>query len=262
MSRADLGVDRRLQPRVEIEIAPSTKIVAADKPRIETGMKDFDDVLGGGLTYGASLLFGAEPGTGKSTLMRQVLKCAANRNHRGFYLTAEEHASQARMQMDRLGAVHREVFVSETRDFRKAIDLVYKWAPRIVVVDSIQKMRDPKCKGAPGGRLQLDAIMELCKTLPDKVAFIFIGHSTKTGRFAGTQDVKHDVDQVMWMMKDTMDPNSRPLMMEKNRFGATNIERTLIMGTRGFCNYGKDDPRHGQPDATDANVEEEGDSDD
>lgn len=268
MSRATFGVDRRYTERVQIDIQQSIKVKPTDKPKLETGMKDFDDVLGGGLTLGANLILGSEPGVGKSTLMRQMLKCAANRGNRGLYVSAEESAGQARNSMDRIGAVHSEVFLTETTDFRRVIDLIYKYQPRIVVVDSLQEMHDPQSKGEPGGKLQLNAIMRLLKTLPDELAFIFIGHSTKAGKFAGTQTVKHVMDQVVWMLKDEMDPNIRPLRPEKNRFGTTAIERSLIMGPRGFCNYGKDDPRKDAPNDTtgvenaDNNVEEDTDGED
>ena len=40
--------------------------------RLQTGIKEFDFVLGGGIVPGSMVLVGGEPGIGKSTLLLQV----------------------------------------------------------------------------------------------------------------------------------------------------------------------------------------------
>src|SRR5262245_37115328 len=42
-------------------------------PRLETGIRELDRVLGGGLVPGSLVLLGGEPGIGKSTLLLEAL---------------------------------------------------------------------------------------------------------------------------------------------------------------------------------------------
>ncbi len=110
-------------------------------PRLErwqTGLREFDFVLGGGIVPGSVVLVGGEPGIGKSTLL---LQCAARLEHAGIrtlYVSGEESPDQVRLRADRLtldaGAVH---VLGETRleaitHHARALDA------QVVFVDSIQ----------------------------------------------------------------------------------------------------------------------------
>ena len=50
-----------------------SEVSAKNAPRIDTGIPEFDRVLGGGLVAGQVVLIGGDPGVGKSTLLLQAL---------------------------------------------------------------------------------------------------------------------------------------------------------------------------------------------
>src|SRR5256886_11059997 len=84
--------------------------------RWQTGLAEFDFVLGGGIVPGSVVLVGGEPGIGKSTLL---LQCAARLEAAGvptLYVSGEESPEQVRLRATRLtedaGAVH---VLGETR---------------------------------------------------------------------------------------------------------------------------------------------------
>ncbi|HVJ73158.1 MAG TPA: DNA repair protein RadA, partial [Casimicrobiaceae bacterium] len=53
-------------------VRPLASIVARERPRVPTGLDEFDRVLGGGLVAGGVVLLGGDPGIGKSTLLLQA----------------------------------------------------------------------------------------------------------------------------------------------------------------------------------------------
>lgn len=64
------------------------------QPRILTGISDFDDVLGGGLTPNRSYLLEGTPGSGKTTIALQFLLEGARLGERGLYITLSETAAE------------------------------------------------------------------------------------------------------------------------------------------------------------------------
>src|SRR2546426_4979281 len=71
--------------------------------RWQTGLAEFDFVLGGGIVPGSLTIVGGEPGIGKSTLL---LQCAARLEAAGvptLYVSGEESAEQVRLRADRIG---------------------------------------------------------------------------------------------------------------------------------------------------------------
>src|SRR5688500_2295167 len=73
-------------------------------PRILTGIKEFDRVLGGGLVPGSLVLLGGSPGIGKSTLTNMALGNVAGAGRTTLYVSGEESAAQIRLRAERLGA--------------------------------------------------------------------------------------------------------------------------------------------------------------
>src|SRR5436309_516163 len=75
---------------------------AAGFERWQTGLREFDFVLGGGIVPGSVVLVGGEPGIGKSTLL---LQCAARLEQAGvptLYVSGEEAPDQIRLRAERL----------------------------------------------------------------------------------------------------------------------------------------------------------------
>src|SRR5881409_1069675 len=88
--------------------APAARVVAlrdVEVPRVErlqTGIGEFDRVLGGGLVPGSLVLLGGSPGIGKSTLTNMALGHLQRTGHRTLYVSGEESAEQVRLRAERL----------------------------------------------------------------------------------------------------------------------------------------------------------------
>src|SRR5512137_738668 len=61
------------------EVRPLADMSLADRARIPSGMGELDRLLGGGFVPGGVILFGGEPGIGKSTLLLQVAHALAEK---------------------------------------------------------------------------------------------------------------------------------------------------------------------------------------
>ncbi|HIL28284.1 MAG TPA: DNA repair protein RadA, partial [Micavibrio sp.] len=83
---------------------------SADRiPRMQSGIKEFDRVTGGGLVPGSAILTGGDPGIGKSTLLLQVVCALSNRGQRCVYISGEESVDQVRLRADRMGLANSKV---------------------------------------------------------------------------------------------------------------------------------------------------------
>ena len=78
------------------------EITFDDEERLDTGIKELDRVLGGGIVKGSLVLVGGDPGIGKSTLLLQVCS-SVNLKGIVLYVSGEESIRQIKMRADRLG---------------------------------------------------------------------------------------------------------------------------------------------------------------
>ena len=72
-------------------------------PRNQTGIKEFDRVIGGGFVPGSAILLGGDPGIGKSTILLQAAAALAEHGKQVVYISGEEAIAQLRMRASRLG---------------------------------------------------------------------------------------------------------------------------------------------------------------
>ena len=72
--------------------------------RIDTGIADLNQVLGGGLMPGGVTLIAGQPGIGKSTILMQ-LAAYISKDKPVLYASGEESASQVKLRAERLGAI-------------------------------------------------------------------------------------------------------------------------------------------------------------
>lgn len=202
------------------------KIVSIDSaessvtPRIKTGNREFDRVLGNGIVSGSLVLLGGEPGVGKSTLLLQVAELLASKGSKVLYISGEESPEQIKMRGERLGIASPNLLLStETR-----IDLVAEMAARqqpvLLIVDSIQTMFNPAMTSVPGSVGQIREctmhFLKIAKKL--NLPIILIGHITKDGSIAGPKLLEHIVDAVLYFEGDTR-RNQKLVRTVKNRFG-------------------------------------------
>ncbi len=189
------------------------------KPRIKTGIGEFDEVIGGGLVPGSLVLLGGDPGIGKSTL---ALQLSMQTEGSVLYVSGEESVSQIKLRADRINKNHQLDVLAET-DLMAVLGSVENQQPELVIIDSIQTMYSEEASGVAGGVAQVtnavQQIMRLAKQ--NHITFILIGHVTKEGYLAGPKTLEHMVDTVLYLEGERF-ASFRILRCVKNRFGTTN----------------------------------------
>ena len=65
-------------------ISPISEVSSAEADRMVSGIGEVDRVLGGGLVPGSIVLFGGDPGIGKSTLLLQLGRTPGGRRTEGL----------------------------------------------------------------------------------------------------------------------------------------------------------------------------------
>lgn len=208
--------------------------LSAYKP-LPTGIGELDRVLAGGLLPGSATLLGGEPGTGKSTLLLQVLASMASSGQRCLLVAAEEAAHQVRRRAGRLGAEVPGVFVVEATQLQAVEQAIANLAPDVVVVDSIQAISDPDIGSPAGSMAQVAAcansLVALAKGLG--AALVLVGHVTKDGALAGPRALEHLVDTVLSFEGDRY-LSLRAVRAVKHRFGPTGETGLFEMGEDGL----------------------------
>lgn len=211
-----------------------TELDPKGEQRYQTGMKELDRVLGGGIVKGGLMLIGGDPGIGKSTLLLQI--CAhLGRTLTILYVSGEESERQIKLRADRLGVASDNLYVLCETDIQTILEAMHAQKPDILIVDSIQTMSLADVSSSPGSVTQVrectSAIMRAAKSV-DTPVFI-VGHVNKDGNIAGPKVMEHIVDCVLYFEGDRH-TSYRMLRCAKNRYGATNEIGMFEMRDRGL----------------------------
>ena len=205
------------------EPLPFSQIESGRQLYQPTGLSELDRVLGGGLVEGALLLFGGEPGIGKSTLLLQVCANLSRLGKRVLYITGEESARQVKLRAERLSADTSEMLILAENAMDAIEKRLEQIQPDYCVVDSIQTMYRPEMASAPGSVSQIrestSLLMRYAKT--SGCTIMLVGHVTKEGTIAGPRVLEHMVDVVLSFEGDHQH-EYRLLRATKNRFGSVN----------------------------------------
>ncbi|GIX31848.1 MAG: DNA repair protein RadA [Porticoccaceae bacterium] len=210
--------------------------VAVDEaPRLPTGSRELDLVLGGGLVPGSCVLIGGEPGAGKSTLLLQVLCHLAAGGRGTLYVTGEESPQQVALRARRLGLSGTPVRVMAETCAETVCATAARLRPEVLVVDSIQVMHLPELTSAPGSVSQVrECAALLVRFAKQHGAVLFlVGHVTKDGALAGPKVLEHMIDCSLYL-EGSRDSHFRTLRAHKNRFGAANELGVFAMTERGL----------------------------
>jgi len=203
--------------------------------RLDTGVNDLNDVLGGGILPGGVILLAGQPGIGKSTLLLQVTAHVAS-SVPVLYASGEESASQVKLRAKRLGADGSEQlsFVAST----SADDIaatIRSGAYKLVIIDSIQTLSLDDITSAPGTVSQItnssNVIIRAAKE--SGAAVVLVGHVTKEGSIAGPKVLEHLVDVVLQFEGDRYG-GFKVVRAAKNRFGSTNEAAIFEMEEEGL----------------------------
>jgi DNA repair protein RadA/Sms len=192
-----------------------------DFPRIAVPGKELTRVLGGGIVPGSIVLFGGEPGIGKSTLMLQL--ALRLKNLKVLYVSGEESEQQIKMRAERIGVTTDNCFILQETNTQNIFQQIVEIEPQLVILDSIQTLHSSYIESSPGSVSQVrECAAEFLRFAKETNTPVFmIGHITKEGSLAGPKVLEHMVDTVLQFEGDR-NHIYRLLRATKNRFGSTN----------------------------------------
>ena len=210
------------------------EISGTEYPRILLSDQELNRVLGGGLVQGSLILFGGEPGIGKSTLLLQL--AVKLKGQRVLYVSGEESDQQIKMRADRIGIENDTCFILTETNIQNIFTQAEEIQPQLLVIDSIQTLYSSQIESSPGSISQVrECTAQLLRYAKlSNVPVFLIGHITKEGSLAGPKVLEHMVDAVLQFEGDR-NHVYRLLRSIKNRFGSTNelgIYEMLSSGLR------------------------------
>lgn len=211
-----------------------SEISGTEYPRIILSDQELNRVLGGGLVQGSLILFGGEPGIGKSTLLLQL--AVKLKEQRVLYVSGEESDQQIKMRADRIGIENETCFILTETNIQNIFKQAEEIQPQLLVIDSIQTLYSSQIESSPGSISQVrECTAQLLRyAKQSNVPVFLIGHITKEGSLAGPKVLEHMVDAVLQFEGDR-NHVYRLLRSIKNRFGSTNelgIYEMLSSGLR------------------------------
>ncbi len=216
-------------------ISPISEVQSAETGRLPTGIGEVDRVLGGGFVPGSIVLFGGDPGIGKSTLLLQLAARLAAAGHPTLYVTGEESAAQVRGRAERVDGVVPNLGLVATNELETAVGAIGGAAPSLAVVDSVQTMTSAELAGPAGSVGQVREVAtrlaELAKA--GRTCVALVGHVTKEGTVAGPRTLEHLVDAVIYLEGERLG-STRLVRGAKNRFGSTDEVGVLEMRGDGL----------------------------
>lgn len=210
------------------------EVSLAELPRISSGYKELDRVLGGGIVPGSAMLIGGHPGAGKSTLLLQTM-CSLAERMPVLYVTGEESLQQVAMRAHRLGLPNNKLRMLAETSVEQICHLALQEKPAVMVIDSIQVMHVADVSSSPGSVSQVrESAAHLTRFAKQhQVAIFMVGHVTKDGALAGPKVLEHCVDCSVLLEGDA-DSRYRTLRCQKNRFGAINELGVFAMTSQGM----------------------------
>lgn len=209
------------------------EINTEDEQRYDTGFKELNRVLGGGIVKGSLILLGGDPGIGKSTILMQICKSLNELNV--LYVSGEESKRQLKLRADRLNVVNSDLSIITETDVEIVCEQIKSVKPDLVMIDSIQTMMISQLSSSAGSITQVrESTNLIMRTAKDyDIPVIVVGHVNKEGSIAGPKVLEHIVDTVLYFEGDKQ-MSCRILRAVKNRFGSTNEIGVFEMTDKGL----------------------------
>ena len=210
-------------------------IIVDEYDKIETGLQEFNRVMGGGIVQGSLNLIGGDPGVGKSTLMLMIARELCRAGLKVLYVCGEESLEQTKNRADRLGVIADQLYLYCETHFSNIKAQVEELEPDALIIDSIQIVYKPEIASLPGSVIQVKEIAMECMHIAKQMGItsFLIGHVTKSGDLAGPRVLEHIVDVVLDFEGDP-DLGLRILRARKNRFGPTDEVAIFQMNEKGL----------------------------
>lgn len=220
--------------------------IGEGEDRIMTGIEPLDRVLGGGLVVGSLIILGGDPGTGKSSILWQVLDAVQQPGAR-LYATGEESVRQVTMTARRIGAANPQIHVVHETQIESVLWHARELQAAIVVVDSIHCAQSEASRGQPGSDHQVKACCHLLRQYAKSTdtTVLAVSHVNKDGDVSGAMALEHlgDATLMLSLGIEGTDIGApwRELRAKKNRFGSTLEVGLLQMTNRGLVAAGEGD---------------------
>ena len=209
------------------------EISYSSENRIVTRDKELNRVLGGGIVPGSLILFGGDPGIGKSTLLLQF--ALSSKSKKILYVSGEESEKQIKMRAERINKNSEHCYILTETSTNNIFQEIEKIQPDILIIDSIQTIHTSYLESAPGSVSQIrECTSELIKFAKEtSTAVLLIGHINKDGAIAGPKVLEHMVDTVLQFEGDR-NHVYRILRTIKNRFGSASELGVYEMSGNGL----------------------------
>jgi len=202
--------------------------------RLDVGIPEINQLLGGGLVKGSVNLISGQPGIGKSTLLIQL---AANLaiSQQVLYVSAEESYDQVSDRAQRLKLNKNNLSIINSYSTDDILATIISGKYDVLIIDSIQTISCSWVNSAVGSIGQItnstQSLTQIAKEY--NVTLLIIGHVTKDGSIAGPKLLEHMVDVVMQLEGDRYG-GFKILKSQKNRFGSTAEVIIFELNEAGF----------------------------
>jgi predicted ATP-dependent serine protease len=199
--------------------------------RFKSGKEDLDEMFGGaGFMPNLTFTLAAAPGTGKTSMLLQILQLLELNGKRTAYISGEENVEQLAFTSHRLGA--SKVPLANMTDIDDICDAIINNKFDFVVLDSLPAITSRKRMNKK--QLEEYVATKIVKTAKENETVIgTILHFTKSGTYKGSTLLPHSVDCNIIMTRNKEDYNLRDVDITKNRFGSAG-QAIFEMTGRGF----------------------------
>ena len=199
--------------------------------RFKSGKEDLDNIFGGmGFMPNFTFTLAAAPGTGKTSMLLQILELLEHSGKKTAYISGEENVEQLAFTSARLGVC--KVPLANLTDIDDICNAIVENKFNFVVLDSLPAITSKKKMN----KKQLEEYVTTKIIQTAKQHEVVIGtilHFTKTGTYKGSTLLPHSVDCNIIMTRNKEDYNLRDVDVTKNRFGSAG-QAIFEMTPRGF----------------------------
>ena len=189
---------------------------------IPCGIEVLDNYINGeGLHPGQVLSVSASRGTGKTTLLLQMLNGISKTNAGAsvLYVSLEEPSFQLKKTAKRINLDQNIHVIGDESEIKFSEFTKLLEGYKVVVLDSFSLLKDDEYM-SDGAKMKM--LKDAAKA--SQTALVVVLHQTKDGNSKGSSDIEHLVDTVIDIERgdeETFgDDKTRILKMDKNRFGA------------------------------------------
>lgn len=199
--------------------------------RFKTNVEGVDELFGGaGFMPNFTFTLAAAPGTGKTSILLQILELLEKTGKKTVYISGEENVEQLAFTCKRLNV--SKVPLANLTDIDEIIKEIIANKFDFVVIDSLPSI---SCSTRMN-RKELEEYIttKIVKTAKEhEIVIGVILHFTKTGTYKGSTLLPHSVDCNIIMTRNEDDYNLRDVDVTKNRFGTAG-QATFEMTASGF----------------------------